>query len=542
VDVKTIAYWTGTGAEPVFDPAGFLPLITAIRDPLHIVFDPVARAPGLAADGVISSGQPEESFASYPLLGSLPALYPEWLGDRSFQECHAVRFAYVGGDMARGISSGEMVINLARSGMLGFFGSAGVPLDRVEREIAGLKAALDPQGLSWGVNLIHQPGDPAAEQETVELFLRSGVRRMSASAFMGITPGLVRFACRGLRLDSTGRIQRRHHLFAKISRPEVARGFLEPAPPDMLGRLVASGALSSREAELARGIPLAGDITVEADSGGHTDNRPLPVLFPVVANLRQRIAAQYGYANPPRLGAAGGLGTPDAVAAAFCLGAGYVLVGTAHQACVESGLSREGKDLLFGAAMTDVAMTPSADMFELGGKVQVLKRGTMMAVRANELRRIYMRYGALGEISEETRARIERTIFRMPLERVWEETKAYFAQTDPAQIRKAAADEKYRMALVFRWYLGKSSAWAVAGQPGRSLDYQIWCGPAIGSFNAWVQGSFLESRENRRVSQVALNLMEGAAIVTRAHQLRTYGVPVPAALFSYKPVPLSAEA
>lgn len=540
--MKRVAYWTTTGAEPVFDPESFLPLITRIRNPLHIVFDPKVRAAGLAVGGAISSDRPEESNASYPLVGSMPALYPEWLGDRSFQECHAVRFAYVGGDMARGISSGEMVINLARSGMLGFFGSAGLPLQRVEQEIVRLKAALDPAGLSWGVNLIHQPDDPAAEQETLELFLRSGVRRMSASAFMGITPGLVQFACKGLRRDRTGRIQRLHHLFAKISRPEVARGFLEPAPPAMLHRLVASGALSPGEAELAREIPLAGDITVEADSGGHTDNRPLPVLFPVVAKLRERIAAQYGYANLPRLGAAGGLGSPDAVASAFCLGAAFVLVGTVHQTCIESGLSKQGKDLLHGAAMTDVAMSPSADMFELGGKVQVLKKGTMLAVRANELRRIYLQYDALAEIPEQVRTRIERTIFRMPLERVWLETKDYFAKTDPAQIEKADADEKYRMALVFRWYLGSSSAWAIAGESGRNLDFQIWCGPAIGSFNAWVRDSFLQAPENRYVAQVALNLLEGAAVVTRAHQLRTYGVPVPASMFLYKPSPLRAEA
>ena len=143
---------------------------------------------------------------------------------------------------------------------------------------------------------------------------------------------------------------------------------------------------------------------------------------------------------------------------------------------------------------------------------------------------------------EEIRARIERTIFRMPLSRVWETTKTYFAKTDPAQIEKAAADEKYTMALVFRWYLGNSSVWAIEGEPGRGMDYQIWCGPAIGSFNAWVRGSFLEAPENRRVAQVGLNLMEGAAVITRAHQLRTYGVPVPAAMFSYTPVPLRAEA
>ena len=55
------------------------------------------------------------------------------------------------------------------------------------------------------------------------------------------------------------------------------------------------------------------------------------------------------------------------------------------------------------------------------------------------------------------------------------------------------------MALVFRWYLGLSSRWANAGEPSRQLDYQVWCGPAMGAFNEWAKGSFLEQPQNRTV-------------------------------------------
>jgi len=96
------------------------------------------------------------------------------------------------------------------------------------------------------------------------------------------------------------------------------------------------------------------------------------------------------------------------------------------------------------------------------------------------------------------------------------------------------------MALVFRWYLGKSSRWAIEGDESRRLDYQIWCGPAMGAFNAWARGSFLEDPSRREAAQVALNLLEGAAAVTRAQQLRSYGAAVPAAAFDFRPRPLSA--
>ena len=55
--------------------------------------------------------------------------------------------------------------------------------------------------------------------------------------------------------------------------------------------------------------------------------------------LRDEIAEQYGYAVLPRVGAAGGIGTPAAVAAAFSAGAAYVLTGSVNQSALESGLS-----------------------------------------------------------------------------------------------------------------------------------------------------------------------------------------------------------
>ena len=95
------------------------------------------------------------------------------------------------------------------------------------------------------------------------------------------------------------------------------------------------------------------------------------------------------------------------------------------------------------------------------------------------------------------------------------------------------------MALLFRSYLGQSSRWAIAGEQPRRMDYQIWCGPAMGAFNSWVSGSFLEAPEERRVVQVARNLLEGAAVITRAQQFRSYGVPIPAVAFDFRPRPLA---
>ena len=103
--------------------------------------------------------------------------------------------------------------------------------------------------------------------------------------------------------------------------------------------------------------------------------------------------------------------------------------------------------------------------------------------------------------------------------------------------RYAAAG--WRLALVARRYLFMGAQWAREGDPARKSDYQIWCGPAQGAFNEWVAGSFLEPVENRSIRQIALNLMEGAARLSRAAQLRACGVAMPASAFSYRPVQFS---
>ena len=78
----------------------------------------------------------------------------------------------------------------------------------------------------------------------------------------------------------------------------------------------------------------------------------------------------------------------------------------------------------------------------------------------------------------------------------------------PQQVERAERDPKHRMALVFRAYLGLSSRWAIDGLAERSSDYQIWCGPAMGAFNDWVRGTFLEEQSRRTVAQIGLNLLD----------------------------------
>ena len=533
--------WTPGNTPVAFHPAELLARMEAVRSPATVVRDPASGASGLGLDGQLSFASP--GVAAWPVLGQLPALYPEWLGNRSFGEVHGARFAYVQGAMANGIATTDMVIAMSKAGFLGFFGAAGLDPQRVSEGVDRLQAALGGGDVSkghptWGCNFIHSPNEPAIEAQVADLYIHRGVRRISAAAFMGLTEPLVRYAYTGVFRDAQGRIQRRNAVFAKISRPEVARRFMEPPPKAMLDKLVESGQLTADEARLAAGLPVAEDYIVESDSGGHTDNRPLTALFPTIQRLRDDVVAERGYTRPIRLGAAGGIGTPNAAAAAFSLGADFVLTGSVNQACVESGLSPRGRALLCQAGLADVIMAPAADMFEMGVEVQVLRRGTMFAVRGQRLYELYRSHPSLDSLTAKDRAFVEKCL-RQTIEDAWASTRAFWMGRDPHEVTKAERDPKHQMALVFRAYLGQSSRWAIAGVPDRSVDYQIWCGPAQGAFNAWAKGTFLEAPENRTVVQVARNLMEGAAVITRAHQLRSLGLPVPATAFDFRPRPLA---
>ena len=215
------------------------------------------------------------------------------------------------------------------------------------------------------------------------------------------------------------------------------------------------------------------------------------------------------------------------------------MTGTINQLSGEAGLSDAAKGLLARADLADVVMAPAADMFEYGIKVQVLRRGTMFAARAGQLYDAYLSYRSLADIPDATRERLEKDVLRATFDDCWAQTRRFWRDRDPREADRAERDPRHRMALVFRSYLGLSSRWAITGDPTRLTDFQIWCGPAIGSFNRWVADSPLARPEQRTVVQIALNLLEGAAIVTRAQQLRSYGVPVPGAAFAPRPRLLS---
>jgi PfaD family protein len=526
-----LGHWLPNGAAASDKPEDFRNAISDLRSPVVVVrnYDKFAVARG----GSVSLGTAEPKGSS-PVVALLPPLLPEQLGDSTFLAEHTLRYAYMTGAMANGIASVEIVEAMSKAGMLGSFGAAGLSLDRISAAIDRLQANLGES--PYCVNLIHSPNEPAHEMATAELLLKKGVPLVEASAYLDLTPAIVRYRVAGIRGGVAGIAVPMNRVIAKISRVEVATKFLSPPPERILKELVAAKHITEVQAILAAKFPVADDITVEADSGGHTDNRPAITLLPTILALRDRLQAKYQYSQPPRVGLAGGIATPASVAGAFAMGAAYVVTGSVNQACVESGSSDPVRKMLAEAGQADVIMAPAADMFEMGVKVQVLKRGTMFAMRAQKLYDLFKAYPSWEAIPEPERVQVEKTLFRASFTDIWNLTREFWGKREPSQLWKAESDPRHRMALVFRWYLGLSSRWANSGDAARQVDFQVWCGPAMGAFNEWAKGSHLEVPQNRTVVGVALNLLYGASIITRRAALRQQGVNLPDECFPLAPL------
>ena len=188
--------------------------------------------------------------APSPLPGTAASIRIENLGDPQFCEDHGIQFPYATGAMANGIASEELVIAIAKAGMLGFFGAAGLSLERVEAAIDRIQGALGDK--PYGFNLIHSPNEPQLEGAIVDLYLKRGIQLVEASAYLALTLPVVRYRVSGIFRDEEGNVITPNKIIAKVSRIEVATQFFSPPPEKFLEQLVNTGHIT---AEAGRNDP-----------------------------------------------------------------------------------------------------------------------------------------------------------------------------------------------------------------------------------------------------------------------------------------------
>ncbi|CAM2070707.1 [Acyl-carrier-protein] S-malonyltransferase [Sulfidibacter corallicola] len=461
-----------------------------------------------------------ETSGAVKTSGPGSGLGPESLGSEAFRQAHGVRYAYMAGSMFRGISSPDMVIRMAKAGLLCCLGTRGSSIETIDAALTRIGKALGT-AKNYGVNLFADIEDPDLEMALVDLYLRHDVRTIEAAAFMRIQPALVWFRFKGAHRAREGRPHTPRRLIAKVSRPEVAEAFMSPAPEKLLESLVQGGRLTREEAAIARTLPVADDICVTADCGGHTDRGSITTLLPAILRLRDAQCRNHGYASPIRIGAAGGIGTPEAAAVAFLMGADFVVTGSINQCTPEAAICDQVKDMLQGLQVQDTAYAPADDLFELGTQVQVVKRSVFFPARANKLYELFRHCGSLDDIDSDTRELLARKFFNEDLASVWTRVCDALARRRPSEVDRIGRNPKHKMAAVFKAYLDRAAQWAIQGEPGQKVNYQIYCGSAMGAFNSHVKGGPLEDWRHRHVDALAELIMQGAAetIVDRFQQL-----------------------
>lgn len=456
------------------------------------------------AEGMCGNAKPKRSIQA-------PSDLAVKLGSEEFRASYGIKYSYLAGAMYRGIASKELVISMGKANMMAFLGTGGMSLDTIESNIRSIQNELK-NGEAYGMNLLHNLNDSAMEMNTVKLYLKYGIQKVEAAAFMQITLALVYFRLKGLRKEQDGSVSCRNKILAKVSRPEVAEGFMRPAPERLVNKLLEEGLVTREEAELSRLVPVSHDICVEADSGGHTDGGVALVLFPSIQSLRKEIQNEFSYKEKIRIGLAGGIGTPEAVACAFIMGADFVMTGSINQCTVEAGTSEAVKDMLQEINVQDTDYAPAGDMFEIGAKIQVLKKGVLFPARANKLYTLYQRYDSLDDIPTKVIDQLENSYFKKSIGSIWEETKKYFiGKNQQLEITAAEESPKKKMALIFRWYFGYSSKLSFEGDTSDKANFQIHTGPALGAFNQWAKGTRFENWRSRHVDEIGVTLMEGAA-------------------------------
>lgn len=440
------------------------------------------------------------------------------LGSNSFRQDYRLDYAYLVGSMHLGITSKELVVKLAKSKMLGFLSTKGVLLEKVESDIKWIKSQLH-KGVCFGVNLFYDC-KPKETEELISLYLKLQVNVIEVSGFQNITSELALYRLKGLTISEAGDIHCANKIIAKVTRPEVAALFMKPAPEYIVNQLLEQKKITAQQAELSQKIPMSHDICAQADSGWNTDRQLPSILLPSIQSLRDEIQKNKHYGNTIRIGLAGGIGTPQAVANAFLMGADFILTGSINQCTVEAATSELVKNLLQSINVQDTDYIPSSDFLEFGQQSQVLRKGVMFPSRVNKLYDLYEKYDDINHIPNNTITKLKQNYFGKNLDTKWTEIFEKSNSQDRHIIVEDGNESEISMEHILKYYIELTCSLALEGEKEYQENFQIHTGPSLGAFNQWVKNTSIENWQQRHVDEIGIKMMNDAIkILEDAQQL-----------------------
>jgi trans-AT polyketide synthase/acyltransferase/oxidoreductase domain-containing protein len=450
-----------------------------------------------------------------PPLGRNGSSPPCVLGSSAFRADYSVRLAYLVNAPLSVRASQAVVARAARAGLLAVLGTAGDSPQEVAQCVAALSREIGPTAL-YAAELRASGDDRDAEQLLLDGFARSGVRVLYVTGETAPTPALVRYRATGLAAAARGDDAARRRLIVRVSRPDVASRFLIPPDAELLRQLVQSGQLSAEDAAQAAVRSVADDLVV----GPQPSDPRAPSAFalvPAIRRVQRALRASQHLENQARIGATGGLGTPETVAAAFVVGADFVETTSLNSCTAEAPLSEGMKDLLSELRVEDFELAPALDGFELGHQVEVAGKDTLFPSRARYLYELYRSHHSIDELDQRVRRVLERSYFGRSLAEVTHDVRARLATSDPRALAEATRDPRRQLGLVLRRYLEEADLHAQSGRTDSRLNWLVRSDAELGAFNTFAPTVGLGAWRNRHVDVVADCLMEHAANVMLRH-------------------------
>ncbi|MEN8907794.1 MAG: hypothetical protein ABF289_17730 [Clostridiales bacterium] len=462
---------------------------------------------GVAEDGIITSEELETT--KLICSGIIPKLLPEDLGSSRFLHRFGLKYAYVAGAMYNAISSKEMIIELAKNGYLGIYGTKDVEFDQIENDIVKIKSII-PERI-FGCNIVHNVIEEQFEMKLIKMLLKYKINILEVSSFVNITLPLAYYRIVGIKERIEGGFVIGNKIMVKVSRVEIAKNFLKPAPEKIIRELINMSLINERQAKIAKEIPMADAITLEDNENNITQS------FSYLVDQRDELYKNSNTKYDVFLGLTGGIGSPVIALNMFNNGADYIVTGTINQCTVESGISDKAKNSLSSCDISDVISLHFNGDFNINKKINVLKKGTLFPMRVNKLYNIYNKYKNLKNVDSSDIDKIESQIFKKSIREILNEVEIYFKKNDPNQLNND------RLYLLIKWYLIISAKLSLEGTSNRELDYQILCSNAMGIFNYWVKGSYLENHQNRYVADIAEHMLKGTAYLQRLKLFNYFG-------------------
>lgn len=362
------------------------------------------------------------------------------LGADSFKKDYKVSYSYAVGGMQKGISSVSMIEELNKNKMLGFLGIEGLSIDEALRliSLAKMKMPLDSVGVKVANNLF----DPGYSKNIMEQIIAEDIKKIEVSGYQKPDEDLVKYRLRNLNVDEKGNTIIPHKMIVHIATVKASQSFMEPAPKNIVKKLLDANEISVKEAEIAKNIPMCDDICIDNNKG---ENRY--GWLSILKNLSEECFNKFNLEKKVRIGIGGGIGNPQTVAMAFFAGADFIVTSSINQCTVEAGTSDYVKTLLQNAVETDFIFAQEVGLFELGEKKSVLKRGTLYHIRALKLYEIYNRYESINEIPEKENELITKKYFKVSFNEVYNCLKD---KVSMEMIQLAEVQPKYKMALIFK--------------------------------------------------------------------------------------------